>query len=110
MILASAFIYYSWFWLHGFHRNVLEIPCGTFGFLFTKISLYDDISFYKLLAILSVFGGGTNGCLAVILLVLTFLFIIRVPIVVKFVESFFSRFSGRNFSEMAEDGNSITIS
>lgn len=39
-ILAAASIYCSWFWLSGIHHHdFLDTPCGTYGFLFTKISL-----------------------------------------------------------------------
>ncbi|QDS71619.1 hypothetical protein FKW77_007110 [Venturia effusa] len=39
-ILSAASIYSSWFWLSGIHHHgFLDTNCGTFGFLFTKVSL-----------------------------------------------------------------------
>jgi heme/copper-type cytochrome/quinol oxidase subunit 4 len=66
IILASASVYCSWFWLHGLHHNVLQTPCGTFGFLFAKVSLYNK-SVYKFFAFLSVYFAFayTVGLLAI---------------------------------------------
>lgn len=42
-LLTGSAIYCSWFWLRGMYGEVfLETPCGTFGFLFAKVSLYDQ--------------------------------------------------------------------
>jgi hypothetical protein len=71
VILASASIYYSWFWLHGIYYNVLETPCGTFGFLFTKVSLSNP-SVYKFLAGCSAFMGNANGIAIIINLIYVF--------------------------------------
>jgi len=38
-ILAAASIFCSWFWLSGIHHDFLDTDCGTYGFLFTKVSL-----------------------------------------------------------------------
>ncbi|KAE9993780.1 hypothetical protein EG327_003285 [Venturia inaequalis] len=39
-ILAAASIYCTWFWLSGIHHHdFLDTNCGTYGFLFTKVSL-----------------------------------------------------------------------
>ena len=53
IVMDFTGIYYSWFWLRGLHHNVLETPCGTAGFLFTKVSLYNP-AVYIFLAALSV--------------------------------------------------------
>jgi len=38
-ILAATSIFCSWFWLSGIHHDFLDTDCGTYGFLFTKVSL-----------------------------------------------------------------------
>jgi hypothetical protein len=85
IIMTSTCIYCSWFWLHGLRHNVLQTPCGTYGFLFTKVSLYNE-SVSKFFAACSIF-------LAIIAVyswgfwtVLLFLYIIRVPKVVRLVD------------------------
>ncbi|RSL65926.1 hypothetical protein CEP54_004020 [Fusarium duplospermum] len=44
-VLTAASVYYIWFWLDGINdRGFLETPggCGTYGFLFAKVSLYNQ--------------------------------------------------------------------
>ncbi|KAH7176130.1 hypothetical protein EDB81DRAFT_771963 [Dactylonectria macrodidyma] len=61
IVLTAAAIYCSWFWLHGMNTNFLDTPCGSFAFLFAKVSLQNQsvIKFFAtistLLAILSLF-------------------------------------------------------
>lgn len=38
--LAGVGIYCSWFWINGISAHFTKTPCGSFGFLFTKVSLY----------------------------------------------------------------------
>ena len=54
LILNAAAIYTSWFWLGGIDVGFLDTPCGTFGFLFTKVSLRNQ-SITKAFAALSMF-------------------------------------------------------
>jgi hypothetical protein len=89
VIVASACIYYSWFWIHGIHHDVLETPCGTFGFLFTKVSLYNP-SVSKFLAASSVWVGVWSG-------------VIGLGVMVKYSD-FLSSHSRRH------DSHSITLS
>jgi hypothetical protein len=101
MILASAGIYYSWFWLHGIHHNVLETTCGTFGFLFTKVSLYNP-SVYKFLAAASIWVAGLFAYSLAYALVLMLSLVLRVPRVVKKAESWFP--TPRSVQAIAADG------
>lgn len=38
VVMTAALIYYAWFWLYGARRYFSATPCGTFFFLFGKIS------------------------------------------------------------------------
>ncbi|KAH8820627.1 hypothetical protein F5884DRAFT_826984 [Xylogone sp. PMI_703] len=53
LVLAGAAIYCSWFWLHGLFKDFEETPCGTFGFLFSKVSLY-NLSVTRFFAFVSI--------------------------------------------------------
>jgi hypothetical protein len=44
-ILSGGCLYCSWFWLRGLHHNFKETPCGTYGFLFARVSLYNPAVF-----------------------------------------------------------------
>jgi hypothetical protein len=100
VIMASAGIYYSWFWIHGIHHNVLETPCGTFGFPFTRVSLYNP-SVYKFLAVLSVYLGGTFG---IFVLMFTAQYVLQSRKVVKYSDSLSSH------NRRRDGRNSITLS
>ncbi|RAH59108.1 hypothetical protein BO85DRAFT_261143 [Aspergillus piperis CBS 112811] len=51
--IAAGSIYCGWFWLRGIFNNFHETPCGTHGFLFAKVSLFDP-SVRRFFAFLSV--------------------------------------------------------
>jgi hypothetical protein len=43
LILGTCGLYCSWFWVRGIHNpnNMLDTPCGTYIFLFAKVSFYN---------------------------------------------------------------------
>jgi hypothetical protein len=86
--LAAVSIYCSWFWIHGLHHNVLATPCGTYGFLFTKVSLYNP-SVYKFFAALSTYLAVGYGGITLLMLGLSTLFFLRVPVAVRQVGAMF---------------------
>ncbi|KAF4336376.1 beta-ketoacyl synthase [Fusarium beomiforme] len=58
-VWGAAGIYCSWFWLKGIYSSFLETPCGTFAFIFAKVSLYNS-SLIRFFAALSVILGSSN--------------------------------------------------
>jgi hypothetical protein len=58
VILAAVSIYCCWFWLRGIFNTFLPTPCGTYGFLFAKVSLLNP-SVTKFFAFLSILMAGT---------------------------------------------------
>jgi len=61
-ILSAVGIYCSWFWLRGLYGSSIDTRCGTYGFLFVKVSLFNP-SVSKFFAFLSIFmtiGYSTN--------------------------------------------------
>lgn len=72
-VLTAASVYYIWFWLDGIQSSgFLETPggCGTYGFLFAKVSLYDSSvkTFFAFCSIVVTIGwvwGFAVYCLAV---------------------------------------------
>ncbi|GAB1320952.1 hypothetical protein MFIFM68171_11162 [Madurella fahalii] len=61
-LLTAAAAYCAWFWLRGMYRGTfLETPCGTYGFLFAKVSLYDRrvTGFFAALSIVATISFGS---------------------------------------------------
>jgi hypothetical protein len=52
-VLAVTSVYCSWFWLRGIRHSFRATPCGTYGFLFAKVSLFNT-SVTKFFAALSI--------------------------------------------------------
>lgn len=53
-LLAGVSTYCSWFWLSGIHVNFQRTPCGSYTFLFAKVSIYNS-SVYRFLAACSIY-------------------------------------------------------
>jgi hypothetical protein len=77
-ILAAASIYCSWFWLFGIHHDFLDTQCGTYGFLFTKVSLKNE-HVTKFFAALSMYLAIIYGGVSVYILAISVLFLMKVP-------------------------------
>jgi hypothetical protein len=86
-ILAAASIYCSWFWLFGIHHDFLETECGTYGFLFTKVSLKNE-HVTKFLATLSVYLSIIYGGALIFILGNLALFTLKVPSAVRMVRKY----------------------
>ncbi|UPL00574.1 hypothetical protein LCI18_011508 [Fusarium solani-melongenae] len=57
-VLTAASVYYIWFWLDGIQGSGFLKPpegCGTYGFLFAKVSLYNQMG----LGVCRVLSGGS---------------------------------------------------
>jgi hypothetical protein len=87
IIYFAASVYCSWFWFYGHCHGFLETPCGTFGFLFTRVSLYNP-PITKFFAALSVSFGIIYGCVLLGGLAISILFLFKVPTVVKWVNRY----------------------
>lgn len=83
-ILATASIYSSWFWLSGIHHDFLETQCGTYGFLFAKVSLKNE-HVTKFFAALSMYLAIIYGCASVYILAISVLFFLKVPSAIRVV-------------------------
>ncbi|KAJ4328355.1 hypothetical protein N0V84_001226 [Fusarium piperis] len=72
-VLTAASVYYIWFWLDGIQDGgFLPTPgeCGTYGFIFAKVSLYDSsvknfLAFCSILVTIGWVWGFAVYCLAV---------------------------------------------
>jgi hypothetical protein len=53
-VLAPITLFSSWFWLNGIENNFSKTPCGSFGFLFARVSLYKPAVF-RIFAAVSIF-------------------------------------------------------
>jgi hypothetical protein len=85
IIYFAAGVYCSWFWLYGYRHDFLETPCGTFGFLFTRVSLYNP-PITRFFAALSVYIGILYGCILLGGLAMYTLVLFKIPVAVKWVD------------------------
>lgn len=66
LLLTVIAIYCSWFWLRGMHHDFKRTPCGTFGFLFTKMHLY-NLTVFQFFAAVSNFTSIVWGLIVVVI-------------------------------------------
>jgi hypothetical protein len=83
-ILATASIYSSWFWLSGIHHDFLDTQCGTYGFLFAKVSLENE-HVTKFFAALSMYLAIIYGGASVYIFAISVLFLLKVPSAIRAV-------------------------